>query len=750
MSSKFGLDIQYESYGSQQKVIIEAEPKGETPAEPVYPDPLEIYIEPPDLSKLPPADINEDLSKEKEGESFSISFDRLAELGYDINKLAFDLEEYRRRMAVFDTKEYIDQTKLPTEGKPKNNNDPYPFDEKIEELETHAPMLKIHKMELDDPDPSVVTLAQYVMAMSDMTEKRLVKLENILATVLRNLARIGSRVFINCVYYGGQDNYRKYNCIRCLHDDRIRDGQSVTIDQCLNCTRYEPIIGQVYDILDQTGANIANILDDNQMSYSTMEDYVKFTRTEEMPEEEERLLLDGENVTQRDPDEKDFADTWDEGFKMDWSLVPVEEQKPDVHYEDGSESKILPSSYQDMGSSYDAILSGGAGGYYTLLEGSQDIYSQIMKNEEAFQACTDQELLRYIKNGRQFAKGQVEKTLKNMEKYGYEPIIQEEAAKAGIDPLLVLAVIAVESGGEVTPGNDATTRYNGLMQVDKKSLSSGYASKPVLEKARENIQVGIRYIQQKFSTCWNTKNVVVGMIAYNSGEGMVLGVSSKGVSPIYSPGLNKDAHNEWLWTDIAHNLKRNVNQFYGAKYIFEKLTYYPRIHYVYMNLVEKKGFSPFDGKNLKFPFYPQDVKKIYFTSDFGMRFHPIKRVYAGHMGVDLAGPLGTPVLAAASGVVETIAYQPGGAGQYVCIDHGNNFYTIYMHLIKNSPQELGLKVGQKVPAGAQIGRLGNTGGSTGPHLHFEIREGGRQRSFAVDPKKFFPFLKGKLNKSLGS
>ena len=329
MSSKFGLDVQYESYGSQQKVIIEAEPKGKTPAEPVYPDPLEIYIEPPDLSKLSPADINEDLSKEKEGESFSISFDRLAELGYDINKLAFDLEEYRRRMAAFDTKEYIDQTKLPTEGKPKNNNDPYPFDEKIEELETHAPMLKIHKMELDDPDPSVVTLAQYVMAMSDMTEKRLVKLENILATVLRNLARIGSRVFINCVYYGGQDNYRKYNCIRCLHDDRIRDGQSVTIDQCLNCTRYEPIIGQVYDILDQTGANIANILDDNQMSYSTMEDYVKFTRTEEMPEEEERLLLDGENVTQRDPDEKDFADTWDEGFKMDWILCP-RGTKPDV------------------------------------------------------------------------------------------------------------------------------------------------------------------------------------------------------------------------------------------------------------------------------------------------------------------------------------------------------------------------------------------------------------------------------------
>ena len=317
----------------------------------------------------------------------------------------------------------------------------------------------------------------------------------------------------------------------------------------------------------------------------------------------------------------------------------------------------------------------------------------------------------------------------------------------------MLAVIAVESGGEVTPRNDATTRYNGLMQVDKKSLSSGYASKPVLEKARENIQVGIRYIQQKFRTCWKTKNVVIGMIAYNSGEGMVLGVSSRGVSPIYNPGLSKDAHNEWLWTDVAHNLKRNVNRFYGAKSIFEKLTYYPRIHYVYMNLVEKKGFSPFDSnnsKNLKFPFYPQDVKKIYFTSDFGMRFHPVKKVYAGHMGVDLAGPLGTPVLAAASGVVETIAYQPGGAGQYVCIDHGNNFYTLYMHLIKNSPQELGLKVGQKVPAGAQIGKLGNTGGSTGPHLHFEIREGGRQRSFAVDPKKFFPFLKGKLNKSLGS
>ena len=58
---------------------------------------------------------------------------------------------------------------------------------------------------------------------------------------------------------------QKYKTIRCLADDRINEGQEVQIDQCLYCTRYEPIAGQMYEIMNDLGTNVATILDDNQM-----------------------------------------------------------------------------------------------------------------------------------------------------------------------------------------------------------------------------------------------------------------------------------------------------------------------------------------------------------------------------------------------------------------------------------------------------------------------------------------------------
>lgn len=82
----------------------------------------------------------------------------------------------------------------------------------------------------------------------DAAEKRIVRLENNMATLMRYLYRLGSRVFINCQYYGGQTTFQKYKCIRCMKDDRCNDGQLMQLDQCLCCTRYEPIFGQVYEI----------------------------------------------------------------------------------------------------------------------------------------------------------------------------------------------------------------------------------------------------------------------------------------------------------------------------------------------------------------------------------------------------------------------------------------------------------------------------------------------------------------------
>ena len=127
-----------------------------------------------------------------------------------------------------------------------NNLDAYPVDLKIEELEVHDPPIKINKV-VTHVHGKAATVA--AMSVGDHAEKRIVKLENLMATFMRYLFRLGARVPINCAYYGGQSSFHKYKCIRCLADNRIGDGKNVQIDQCLTCTRYEPVYGQLIIII---------------------------------------------------------------------------------------------------------------------------------------------------------------------------------------------------------------------------------------------------------------------------------------------------------------------------------------------------------------------------------------------------------------------------------------------------------------------------------------------------------------------
>jgi murein DD-endopeptidase MepM/ murein hydrolase activator NlpD len=112
------------------------------------------------------------------------------------------------------------------------------------------------------------------------------------------------------------------------------------------------------------------------------------------------------------------------------------------------------------------------------------------------------------------------------------------------------------------------------------------------------------------------------------------------------------------------------------------------------------------------------------------RMHPVLHRVKGHFGVDYAAPTGTPVWAAASGVITTRAYS-GGAGNLVVIKHDDGLVTKYMHLSKFAKNQ---KVGQRVEAKTVIGFVGTTGLSTGPHLHFGVMKNGAH----VDPLKLAP------------
>ena len=140
----------------------------------------------------------------------------------------------------------------------------------------------------------------------------------------------------------------------------------------------------------------------------------------------------------------------------------------------------------------------------------------------------------------------------------------------------------------------------------------------------------------------------------------------------------------------------------------------------------KGGASHGDGKyagTLRWP-CPGHTK---ITSPFGMRMHPILHVRKMHTGIDIHAPSGATIVAAGNGTV-IFAGRNGGYGNFTMIDHGNGLVTCYAH-----QSRILVKRGQHVSAGTAIGKVGSTGLSTGPHLHFEVRVNGT-------PKNPVPYL----------
>lgn len=112
------------------------------------------------------------------------------------------------------------------------------------------------------------------------------------------------------------------------------------------------------------------------------------------------------------------------------------------------------------------------------------------------------------------------------------------------------------------------------------------------------------------------------------------------------------------------------------------------------------------------------VQFRYISSPYGMRLHPIEKIWKFHYGIDMAAYQGKDILATRGGKIITAEYSPY-LGNYVVIDHGDGFSSLYGHMT-----HFIVSVGDTVAAGEKIGECGSTGGSTGPHLHFEIHYNG--------------------------
>jgi murein DD-endopeptidase MepM/ murein hydrolase activator NlpD len=123
-----------------------------------------------------------------------------------------------------------------------------------------------------------------------------------------------------------------------------------------------------------------------------------------------------------------------------------------------------------------------------------------------------------------------------------------------------------------------------------------------------------------------------------------------------------------------------------------------------VKLQHTPAIQPISNKNLE-----------YTSSGFGLRIHPIYKIRKFHYGMDFVGKVGTPIYATADGTVVVSDHAFGGYGNHVIINHAYNYQTIYGHM-----DEILVKKNQIVKRGQIIGTLGNTGLSTGAHLHYEV------------------------------
>ena len=147
---------------------------------------------------------------------------------------------------------------------------------------------------------------------------------------------------------------------------------------------------------------------------------------------------------------------------------------------------------------------------------------------------------------------------------------------------------------------------------------------------------------------------------------------------------------------------------------------------------DEEGFS-YRRALMQIPF--EDRVAVRVSSSYGNRYHPISGKWRKHNGIDLAAPMGTPVLAAGDGVVTRVGRNHPGYGNWIELRHSNGYQTRYGHLRKISS---GIRNGVRVKQGQKIGEVGMTGYATGPHLHYEVILNGRHmnpKSIKTSPVK---------------
>lgn len=293
----------------------------------------------------------------------------------------------------------------------------------------------------------------------------------------------------------------------------------------------------------------------------------------------------------------------------------------------------------------------------------------------------------------------------------YLPVIEEEIEKNGVlntidHPFILLAMMAQESGCDA----------NKHMDVFQSSESLGFSACSGTHcqiTTRESINQGVKYLSENFAklNSYGRKEIKIAVQSYNFGVGFI---------SYYVENEPQDIFKKEHAVNFA--CKQNPSCAYGDDNYIENVWRYLAV----------TGPTFGDGT---LPVIPIVGTPLLITAEFGYY------EFGKHNGIDLVvGVAGNPVVAAGDGIVVDTTISEGrvGHGNSVFIKHSDNLYTRYSHMLDNS---VVVKIGDEVKAGDLLGEMGNTGFSTGNHLHFETRtkSGSGSDGGAVNPRDYVDF-----------
>ena len=646
--------------------------------------------------------------------------------GIEVNAILGNAQSISERQKLLNFKTFVNDFKEPNPGKPPHNEDAFPVDQKIEEFESHQPMVKIHKVTTHVHGQAATIAA---MQASDTAEKRIVRLENNMATIMRYLFRLGSRMAINCVYWGGTSVFNKYKCIRCLRDDRISDGQFMQIDQCLTCTKFEPIVGQVYEIMNDMGVGVAQILDDNQMSYMNNQAYIDLSRIENFQTSPKKANFDlGKVLYPENGDEQGFKPQYGAGIKVNWQLVPVEQQKCHINWrqsinDDGSGLGRL-GSWQENSNSLGRNL--------TNVINSQAMTNTYVTNQKSMQSNSgNADYGSYVSSGSSFTSNNtdVAKTLYMNE---HEAV---QKATAGANDVDAIAILAASTALGTKDYSSIISKYRqcantiGSPNIGLIWLAYGGASTEIIKM----------YIDDTLEEWLNPpKPDGEGESSGDDGSSSSVPVDDNNGKP--KPKKEPTNKDKVLWTEFMPLIIKGLQK--EGKSDMSGLDLFPKICFMYVQLLACCTNSSFDGGEWGFPFtddlirtYPDN--RIYMTSPFGWR----DSTDSFHEGIDIqpegcSGPEAydteNPFCACKAGVV----VEAGDGGWSYCngisIDHRDGTFSRYLHAKRVLVTE-----GQEVKKGDKIGIIGGYGGGNNQHyayhLHLEFGRGDGYQKIGTNP-----------------